>query len=65
MQSTDTVPHGFTVKIADFGLATRASNVEYDSETGTYSYLAPEVMKDGLISEVNLRPAECWIFVPS
>ena len=49
-------PSWFHIKISDFGLARRSDKLEFDSMIGTYPYLAPEVMKDGLISKVSSTP---------
>lgn len=35
---------GITAKVTDFGLSTRIGRKEYTGETGTYRYMAPEVI---------------------
>ena len=48
LQTCEEEPHGFKAKIADFGLARRKSLTGAEAYTGSYPYLAPEVLSKGL-----------------
>ena len=46
--------HGFSVKIADFGLSRMAGDdQEPDTETGTAVYKSPESFNSGVFSKVG------------
>ena len=46
--------HGFTVKIADFGLSRMADDEqEPDNEKGTPMYKSPECLNSGTFSKVR------------
>ena len=54
LESSDLVEHGFSVKIADFGLSRMASDdQEPDTETGTPMYKSPESLNSGVFSKVG------------
>lgn len=52
LQSSEEVPHGFTVKICDFGLARLTTTTSETLYTGSYSYQAPEVLEHQQTSKV-------------
>ena len=53
LQSSKAVPHGFTVKICDFGLARLSTRTSGSLYTGSYSYQAPEVLQSVCVSKVH------------
>ncbi len=58
LASTSTVPHGFTAKVSDFGLA-REMDIQSKiatNTTGTVTYMPPETIADGMVSKVRFSP---------
>lgn len=53
LQTSDKNPHGFIVRLADFGSCRRKDTTYKDAPSqGNYSYLAPEVMNGEPCSQV-------------
>lgn len=54
LQTNPANPHGFSAKIADFGLARWRSDLQLREISGTPSYLAPEVLRGDLATQASL-----------
>ena len=55
LASTSTMPHGFSAKVSDFGLA-REMDIQSKiatNTTGTVTYMPPETIADGMVSKVD------------
>jgi serine/threonine protein kinase len=58
LTSSDSHPHGFSAKVADFGLA-RNLDVTSKVETRTYgtiTHMPLELLRDGIMSKVLMAP---------
>ena len=54
LKSSPSAEHGFSVKIADFGLSRMADDdQEPDTKTGTPMYKSPESLNSGVYSKVS------------
>ena len=54
LKSSHLVEHGFSVKIADFGLSRMADDdQEPDTGSGTPMYKSPESLNSGIYSKVS------------
>ena len=54
MQET---PHGFTAKVADFGLSREMQSTVIETRTcGTITHMPPELLSDDVVSKVALHP---------
>lgn len=54
------MPHGFSAKVSDFGMA-REMDIQSKiatATTGTVTYMPPETIADGIVSKV--RPCSAW-----
>lgn len=63
LASSPESPHGFCVKISDFGLARKMdiqSRIETKT-TGTVSYMPPEVLSEGIVSKVRALCIKCHL----
>lgn len=56
MQASSDTVGGLLPKIGDFGLARRTDFMDKPVYKGAYPYLAPEVLKDGRVSQVGCIP---------
>ena len=53
MQET---PHGFTAKVADFGLSREMQSTVIETRTcGTITHMPPELLSDDVVSKVPLQ----------
>ena len=52
LQSSVCTPHGFTVKLADFGMARHITGPHTLNVQGTYTHINPEVLAGGDVSTV-------------
>ena len=58
LKSSPSAKHGFTVRIADFGLSRMADDdQEPDNMTGTPMYKSPESLNSGTFSKVSQHVA--------
>jgi len=51
LASSDQIPHGFTAKVADFGMCRRASSTILTSTLGTVNHMAPELIEEGRLTK--------------
>jgi serine/threonine protein kinase len=58
LASNAAAPHGFCIKISDFGMS-RKMDIQSriaTKTTGTVTYMPPEVLAEGIVSKVGNNP---------
>ena len=60
LATTSMMPHGFSAKVSDFGMA-REMDIQSKiatATTGTVTYMPPETIADGMVSKVRSCDAQ-------